>query len=157
MTTPITIQELFTFILFVLGIGAMGYLIVVLKNLSLLLKKVNKLVDDNDENIESTIAQLVEIRENINSITKTTDEAMKSIVPEVDELVCHMNSISGKVESIADSIDGTTYKLTETVDSVSDTISESAFAFQQNISSVSDYIQIVTEIIEVIKNLMKKR
>ena len=157
MNTPITIQDLFKLILFLLGIGALGYLIVVLKNLANLFKKVNLLVEQNDENIDFTIKELVEISENINSITKHTDEAMKSMVPEVDELICHINSISGKVESIADSIDDTTYKLTETVDSVSDSIGDSAFAFKQNINSISDYVQIITEIIEVIKNLIKKR
>lgn len=157
MTTPITIQDMFKFILFLLGIGAMSYLIIILRNIAILFKKINGIVEENDEHLDTTIKQLPEISQNINSITKTTDEAMKTIVPEVDELISHINNISGKVESITDSIDGTAYKLTETVDSVSDSISDSAFAFRQNVNSVSDYIQIVTEIIEVIKNLIQKR
>lgn len=157
MTTPITIQDLFKLILFLLGIGVMTYLILILKNITKLLKKVNDIAEANEECIDTTIKQLPGISENINSITKSTDVVIKDLMPEINGLVHNINRISGKVGSITDSIDSTTYKVAETVDSVTDSISETAYAFHNNFKSVSDYMQIITEVMEIIKNIIKKR
>lgn len=157
MDASLTLRDFFKLIIFLLSMGALTYLIIVLKNFAGILSKVNKIAEENMEFIDGTIKELPEISSNINEITKTTNQAMKSMLPEVDGILHSVNSISGKVESITDSIDSTTYKVAETVDNVSDSISGTAFAFQNNISSISDYISIAVELIDTIKGYIKKR
>lgn len=157
MATPITIQDLFKLILFLLGIGALGYLIAVLKNISKLIVKVIGIVENNEDYLTSTVKHLPDISKNINSITKITDDSMHNIMPEVDGIVHSANNITGKLESITDSIDSTTYKVSETVESVSDTINDTAYTFRNGVTSVSDYIEIITEVFNVIKNLVGKK
>lgn len=157
MNTPITIQDFFKLILFLLSIGAMGYLILIFKNISKLLKNINSVIEENEISIDTTIKQLPQISENINSITKNTDIAIKDLMPEINGLVHNINNISDKVGSITESIDHTTEKVFDTFDAVSDSITETAFAFQYNVKNINDYIQIVLEVIETIKNIIKKR
>lgn len=157
MNTPITIQDLFKLILFLLGIGAMSYLVLIFKHIFKLLKKINFVIEENKTSLDTTLKQLPQISENINSITKSADIAIKDLAPEINGLVHNINTISGKVESITESIDNTTNKVFDTFDAVSDSITETAFAFQYNVKNINDYIQIVLEVIETIKNIIKKR
>lgn len=157
MNTPITIQDLFKLILFLLGIGAMSYLVLIFKHIFKLLKKINSVIEENEISLDTTLKQLPQISENINSITKSADIAIKDLAPEINGLVHNINTISGKVESITESIDNTTNKVFDTFDAVSDSITDTAFAFQYNVKNINDYIQIVLEVIETIKNIIKKR
>lgn len=157
MNTPITIQDLFKLILFLLGIGAMSYLVLIFKHIFKLLKKINSVIEENETSLDTTLKQLPQISENINSITKSADIAIKDLAPEINGLVHNINTISGKVESITESIDNTTNKVFDTFDAVSDSITDTAFAFQYNVKNINDYIQIVLEVIETIKNIIKKR
>lgn len=157
MNTPITIQDLFKLILFLLGIGAMSYLVLIFKHIFKLLKKINSVIEENVTSLDTTLKQLPQISENINSITKSADIAIKDLAPEINGLVHNINTISGKVESITESIDNTTNKVFDTFDAVSDSITDTAFAFQYNVKNINDYIQIVLEVIETIKNIIKKR
>ena len=157
MNTPITIQDLFRLIMFLLGIGALGYLILIFKHIYKLLKQINSVIEENAASLDTTLKQLPGISENINSITKSTDIAIKDLAPEINGLVHNINSISNRVESITESIDHTTEKVFDTFDAVSDSVTETAFAFQHNVKNVNDYIQIILEVIETIKNIIRKK
>lgn len=157
MTATLTIQDLFKLILFLLGIGALTYLILVLKNINKLMSQINIVAEANEKNINDTLEQLPSISKNLTSITKSTDSAIKDLTPEINGLVQNINGISGKVNSITDSIDSTTHKVSETLDSVTDSISETAYAFQYNIKNIDSYIKLIVEIIETIKNAIKKK
>ncbi len=157
MGAALTVQDLFKLILFLLGIGALTYLILILKNINRLISQVNTVMKENEKNIDITIKQLPEISENINSITKNTNTAIKDLTPEINGLVHNINNISGKVGSITDSIDSTTHKVSETLDIVTDSISETAFAFQYNIKSIDNYIKLIVDIVETIKGYIKKK
>ncbi|WP_353095218.1 hypothetical protein [Tissierella praeacuta] len=157
MTATLTVQDLFKLILFLLGIGGLTYLILVLRNISKLITQINFIMESNKENIDGTFKQLPSISENISSITKSTDMALKDLTPEINNLVSNINDISGKVDSITDSIDSTTHKVSETFDVVSDSISETAYAFQYNVKNIDNYIKLVVDIIEAIRNIIKKK
>ncbi len=157
MTATLTVQDLFKLLLFLLGIGGLSYLILVLRNINKIITQVNIIVEDNKKNIDGTLKQLPIISENISSITKSTDIALKDLTPEINDLVSNINDISGKVGSITDSVDSTTHKVSETFDVISESISETAFAFQYNIKNIDNYIRLIVEIIEAIRNAIKKK
>ncbi|WP_313758413.1 hypothetical protein [Tissierella sp.] len=157
MTATLTVQDLFKLILFLLGIGGLTYLILVLRNISKLITQVSLIIEGNKKDIDVTLKQLPIISENISSITKSTDIALKDLTPEINNLVSNINDISGKVGSITDSVDSTTHKVSETFDVISDSISETAFAFQYNVKNIDNYIRLIVEIIETIRNAIKKK
>ena len=157
MTATLTVQDLFKLLLFLLGIGGLSYLILVLRNINKIITQVNLIVEDNKKNIDGTLKQLPIISENISSITKSTDIELNDLTPEINDLVSNINDISGKVGSITDSVDSTTHKVSETFDVISESISETAFAFQYNIKNIDNYIRLIVEIIEAIRNAIKKK
>lgn len=156
MASNLTIQDLFALILFLLGIGALIYLILVLKNINRLLCQAKLLTESNMKELDTTIKQLPEISENINAITKETRTTLNKLTPEIDELLHNINSISGKVESATEAIDNTTHKIVDTVDVLADSISETAIAIKYNVKDINTYIQIFKEILEFIKKALKK-
>lgn len=157
MNTALTVQDLFKLILFLLGIGAVTYLIIVLRNVNRLVVQIHNLTKDSEEDILSTMKQLPEISANVNSITKKTNNVLEELTPEINSLAKNINSITGKVESITDSLDDTTHKVTDTFDIVTDSISEAAYALQHNVKNVDNYIKILLEIVEAIKSFIKKK
>lgn len=157
MGATLTVQDLFKLILFLLGIGALSYLIVVFKNINKILLKVNSFIETNEKNINTIVNQFPEISENINSITRTASTTIEEITPEVAELVTNVNEITEKIDSITESIDNTTYKISETMDIVTDTVADTAYSLQDNIKNIDTYIKLILEVIDTIKGYLKKR
>lgn len=157
MSANLTVQDLFKLILFLLGIGVLTYLILALRNINKIIIGAKKLTEDNMKELDTTIKQLPEITYNINEITKEAKTTIKSLTPEINGLLFNINSISGKVEGITSSIDTTAHKITDAVDQVTEGIAETAYAFQSNTKNITDYMQILKEIIEIVRNALSKR
>lgn len=157
MDVSLTINDLFKILLYLVGIGALGYLIVVLRNLAKLTTRAIKIVEENEENINSTIKQIPEISENINSISKNTDKALKDMAPEINNVLHNVNNISTKVGSITDSVEETANKALETADIVTDSVADTAYALKYNVNNINDYIKIIIEIIDTIKNMLTRK
>lgn len=153
----LTVQDFFKLVLFLLGIGALTYLILVLKNLNKILLKVNNFFESNEKNINTVVKQLPEISENINSITKTANATIEEITPEMTELISNVNEITTKIDSITESVDNTTYKISETMDIVTDTVADTAYSLQDNIKNIDTYIKLILEVIDAIKGYLKKK
>lgn len=157
MDVSLTINDLFKILLYLVGIGALGYLIVVLKNIAKLTNGVVKIVEENEENINKTIKQVPGITENINSISKNADTALKEMTPEINSMLHNVNNISTKVGSITDSVEETASKALEAADIVTDSVADTAYALKYNVKNINDYINIIIEAIEVIKNMLKRK
>lgn len=157
MNIPITIQDFFKIILYILGIGALVYLILIFKNIVEILKRVNKLTEENEENFNTTMNEIPKISKGVTSIVDNTEKAIESIVPEVDGILHSTNNITGKLESITELVDGATYKVAETVDSVTSDISDTADTIKTNLESISGYIALMNEILIIIKNIIFKK
>lgn len=156
MSANLTVQDLFTLILFLMGIGVLAYLILVLNKVNKILGQARDIANANIKEIDTTIKQLPEISENINAITKETKDTLETLQPEVSGLVKNINSISCKVEDITNVIDETTHKVGDTVGVVSDSISDTAEAFQLNAKNVTEYIAIIREIFDMIRKALQK-
>lgn len=157
MDAVLTVKDLLTLALYLLGIGVLFYLVLILKNAYQTIKSFRVVFDENQANIDNTLKHLPDITNHISSITESTDVMLKDITPEVNNLVHNVSNITGRVDSIADSLSNTTNKVYETVDLVGDSISETAYAFQYNVKNVDNYIKIIIETIETIKSVLKKK
>ncbi len=157
MDVSLTINDLFKIGLYIVGIGALGYLIVIFKNLAKLISKISGIVEDNEENINATIKEVPEISGNINSITKNADIAIKEMTPDINGIVKNANDITGKIGSITDTAEQTAMKALDTADLTVDAIADAAYSLKFNIKNINDYIQIIGDVIERVKIIIKNR
>lgn len=157
MDGSLTVNDLFKILLYLVGIGALGYLALVLRNVAKLVSKLTGIVNENEENINEIINEVPQISVNINSITKNADLAIKEMTPEINGIVKNANNITGKVGSLSDSAEQTILKALDTADITVDAIADAAYSLKFNVKNVNDYIQIIGDVIERVKEIIKKR
>lgn len=114
----ITIEALVIFILVCLAVAVSIFLIITLNNLNRLLKKFNKIMETNKENIDKTISILPDTVNNLNEATIS------------------MKGTLDKAGSVIGTIDGA---VTDTVVSVSDT-TETVFEVVKVVGLIAKYI-----------------
>ncbi len=150
MTATITIQELFTFILYLLGIGLLVYLILLIKNVNKLITKARQIVEENTKEIDTSLKQLPDISTNINYITKDVKDLVEKTSPNLQDLMVNASSITNKLDTSSD-------KRFDAIDSVSDSVGHTAVTIKDNINNVTDYIVLIMDVIDIIKNALKNR
>lgn len=150
MTATLTVQDLFKLILYLLGVGALIYFIVLIKNLNNVISAIRNLLIKNEKEIDITIKQLPHISENINAISKGTKELVETASPEAVKLINNASSLSEK-------LDKTGTKVCDAVEEVSQSISSTASTIESNIKNASDYIELIMDIIDIIRNTLKKK
>lgn len=157
MEANLTVKDLFTLILFLVGMGVGIYFILVLSKINKILGQAKDMIESNIKEIDSTIKQLPDISYNVNEITKETKNTLAVLSPEISGLVHNINSISDQASSITKTVKDTTDKVSDTVDNVTDSITDTALAFQYGSKTLTDYMNILMEVFEIIKNLLSKR
>lgn len=150
MTATLTIQDLFKLILYLLGIGVLVYLIVLIRHLNNVIIGIKNILNRNEKEIDITLKQIPNIAENINSITGDTKNLVKSVSPEAEKLINNVSSISKK-------LDNTSSKVLDAIDEVTDSISSTATTIEHNIKNANDYIELVVDIIDIVKSALKKK
>ena len=101
MTTPVTIEELFKFILFLLGIGVLGFLLVFLKNANNLVSQARRLAEKNEKELDRVLKNLPEISESINCILEDSKVLIGQNGPQLTDMISNLNSISEKLIPLA--------------------------------------------------------
>src|SRR5699024_8811704 len=115
-----------------------------------LVSKARKMVEENEKEIDTSLKQLPEIIINVNSITEDTKELIEKVSPDVTDLIANANSITEKADSTGE-------KVFDAIDVVTDSVTEAAFAIEGNMRNIADYVQLLFEIIDIIRNSLKKR
>lgn len=157
MEANLTVKDLFSLILFLVGIGVGIYFIMVLSKINKILGQAKDMIEANLKEIDTTIKQLPDISYNVNEITKEANKTLAQLSPEISGLVHNINSISDQASSITKSVKDTTDKVSDTVDNVTDSITDTALAFQYGSKTLTDYVNIIMEVFEMIKNMLGKR
>lgn len=157
MEANLTINDLFTIVLFIVGIGAGIFLILVLSKVNKILGQAKDMIESNINEIDTTIKQLPGISYNINEITKETKQTISELTPEISGLIRNVYSISDQASAITNTVKGTTEKVSHTVDDVTNSLTDTALAFQYGSKTLTDYINIIMEVFEAIKNMINNK
>lgn len=157
MDANLTINDLFSIILFIVGIGAGIFLILVLSKVNKILGQAKNMIESNINEIDTTIKQLPDISYNINEITREAKHTITELTPEISGLIQNVHSISDQAEFITNTVKDTTEKVSHTVDDVTNSITDTALAFQYGSKTLTDYINIIMEIFEAIKNMINNK
>lgn len=150
MTATLTIQDLFRLILYLLGIGALVYIIVLIKNLNNAITGIKNILNRNEKEIDTTIKQLPYIAQNINSISEEAKNFVKSVSPEAEKLVSNASSLSER-------LDNTSSKVFNAINEVSESICSTATTIEHNIKNANDYIELIMDIIGIIKSALNRK
>lgn len=150
MTATLTIRNLFKLILYILGIGVLVYLIILIKNLNNTISNIKNLLYQNEKEIDATIKQLPYISQNINDISEDTKKLVKSVSPDAIELVNNANSLSQK-------LDNTSGKVCDAIEEISESISSTASTIESNVKNASDYVELIVDIINIIRSTLRKK
>lgn len=89
---PVTWGDLIKIVLFLLGAGVLFYLLLAVANLVGILKNINKMLDKNRNNINSTLDKLPAITENVVKVSDIVKDEMENI-----------QKVMGNVGKISDS------------------------------------------------------
>ena len=157
MDTPMTLEAMLKFILFLLGIGAMVYLIIFFRNLSRLMGNANKLLEENIEDLDGALKSLPPIIKNVEEISAEANKMIGEMEPDLVNITANVADITDKFGSVSTAVESTAMKAADTIDIVSGSISDTAYAFSSNVNSIDKYIALVLEVLEQIKIFIKKR
>ncbi|NLM05532.1 MAG: hypothetical protein GX219_01225 [Tissierellia bacterium] len=157
MDTPMTLEAMLKFILFLLGIGAMVYLIIFFRNLSRLMGNANKLLEENIEDLDGVLKSLPPIIKNVEEISAEANKMIGEMEPDLVNITANVADITDKFGSVSTAVESTAMKAADTIDIVSGSISDTAYAFSSNVNSIDKYIALVLEVLEQIKIFIKKR
>lgn len=94
----ITWGDLFSVVLFILGIGVLFYLLLAIANLVGILKNVRRTLDKNKDNIDNTLEKLPEITDNVAKVTDILKDEMEAIQSVIDNVGKISNSAKDTVE-----------------------------------------------------------
>ncbi len=156
MTASLTIKDLFSLILFLLGIGIGVYLVAILSKVNRIMAKTTDMIEDNIEELDATIKTLPEISHNVSEITKETNYAITKLTPEVEKVLRDTSHISGAVSEISDSVGGSAKKLEDAVDGVSDSVLGVASNLESSSGNISYYMNYMFEMMDVIREVVFK-
>ena len=144
-----TLGDILTTLLIVAGIVALVALALFLFNLVKTLKQVNKILDDNEKDINRVVADLPGITQNVNSITTEANSLISTVGPEVQSIV-------GSAKHVVDNVETTALQVTDTVGLVSDSVADTALNLKHNVSSAQDYLVFVTEVADIVRAWVRK-
>ena len=104
MDIAFTLRDLLLFLLFCFISAVCVYLIIILKNLNRFFGNMNRITEENDENIKKTITMLPDVTKNINSAALGINENLDKVVKVVDTLdgaiVDSVTAFAGGAENI---------------------------------------------------------
>ena len=146
MDIALTLQEIMWVILFLVAVGLGVFLILAIKNVVGILKKVNKIVDDNEKSINTILKEAPIIMDNVNKITEDVQETLDAVSPSITHIVSNVDIISTDITN-------TVEKVTYTVDVVGESIEETAEMLKDSKKSISNYLNMIMEIAAVLKGI----
>lgn len=150
MNMTLTLEELLIFIVYLLGIGLGVFLIIAIKNIVGILKRINGLLDENQESINSILQETPLIMENVNKITADVEDSIKTLKPSVTNIVKNVDTIS---DDVTETIDKVTY----TVDVVGESIEDTVDSLKNHKGTIVNYLNMFLDISKILKSLLSKR
>lgn len=97
MAVTISLNDVFTFILLVVGITLLVYLVITVGNINSVIKEIKYTLRKNKDNIDNTISSLPGIASNISAITGELQEGVQTIASTAEIIEKNIGKSSGKL------------------------------------------------------------
>lgn len=141
----INLSALGNAILVILGIIALVFLVIVLKNLSKLIKSANEVLEDNRNSIDITIEKIPGIVDDAERLVGNVNELVAD--PNIKMAISKANDTLTNVSMISEDVK-------DTVNYFGETAIDTADTFSEGVTSVSDYALMVKDVIDILRNVI---
>ncbi len=101
-----SVKDLLLFILWALLVGIFGYLILILHRAFKMVKQVSKIVEDNKESIDKTLAIVPDLTQNIESISGEVSHDISAFRETIDNVSETTESVTETINENKSFIDG---------------------------------------------------
>ena len=136
------------FILTLVGIIALVFLILALKNISSLVKSVQEILDKNADNVDDIIEKLPGVVDQANMLVSNVNTVVQD--PNLRMAIAKANDTMTNVNSITDDI-------RDTVNYVGETAIDSIDTVGAGIASVGDYSSLIIDVVDIVKGVISGR
>lgn len=150
MQITISLGDLGLFILFVLAVVVGIYLVITLRNVSMVLKQAKKILDENEQPIKELIKPLPKIAKNFEGITGKVSKGVEDVDKKVP---CIMKNVDG----ITDNLNKSTKSINTAVDTIGEGITDTLSIVQGTAGDVTMYIKIINEIAKFMTGVFSKK
>lgn len=136
------------FILTLVGIIALVFLILALKNINSLVKSVQEILDKNADNVDDIIEKLPGVVDQANMLVSNVNTVVQD--PNLRMAIAKANDTMTNVNSITDDI-------RDTVNYVGETAIDSIDTVGAGIASVGDYSSLIIDVVDIAKSVISGR
>lgn len=150
MTIQFTLQELFNFLAYVVGISVGIFLLIILWNINKILGTLRTIIVSNQKEIEDTITTLPGIFENTEQITsnvKETTDRLKVSVPAIVEDVEGVSKVTREKIEFAGVV----------IENVGSGINDVVDVFKKETSEYAAYYNVLKEVFQIIYRTFSSR
>lgn len=143
-----TLTDLLLGLLIIVGIVVLVLLAKVLMSLSKTMNVLSKIAEDNQENLNQTLANLPSISKSAEEIMSQADVMIKEVKPSLVTTLTEVQGITSNVNKLSgDAVDTVEYVALSAVDSMD--------SLTKGVSSATDYVALIKQILESIKSILK--
>lgn len=143
-----SLAELLLALLVIVGIVVLVLLAKVLLSLSKTMTVLNKVVEDNQENINESLKFLPSISNSADGILKEAKVMVTEVKPNLVSTITEVQGITTNVNKLSgDAVDTVEYVAMTAVDTMDN--------LTTGVSSATDYIALIKNILESIKSVLK--
>lgn len=144
----INVNLLGNIILTILGIVALVFLVLLLKNLNALVTKVQGVLDKNSDNLDQVIDKLPNIADQASTLVSNVNTIVAD--PNLKMAIAKANDTMTNVNSITDDI-------RDTVNYVGVTAVDSVDTLGAGVASITDYSTLIMDVIDIARNVISGR
>ena len=135
-------------ILTILGIVALVFLILLLKNVNSLIQKIQGVLDKNSTNLDQVINKLPELADQANTLvanvnTLASDPNLKMAIAKANDTMTNVNSITDDIR--------------DTVNYVGVTAVDSVDTLGAGVASITDHSTLIMDVIDIARNVISGR
>lgn len=100
MNATITVGELLVVLMSILGVGVLGYLVVLLMKVNETLKSIQGLVHRNEKHLDETLELIPRVLENVEGITDNVNKSMGHVQSTIENVSEVSDYVHDMVEGI---------------------------------------------------------
>lgn len=144
----INIRLIADIILFLVGVIAIVFLALFLKNATTLVKSLQKIVNENDDKIKDVIDKLPTLVNQANTLVDNVNGLVSD--PNLKMAISKANLAISNVSDI-------TLDVKDTVNYFGESFVDTADTFEEGIASINDYASLIMDVFEIVRNVIAGR
>ena len=104
MGATITVGQLLILLMSILGVGVLGYLLILLMKANESLKNIQQVISKNEKHIDESLERIPRVLEHVQGITKNVDQSMVHVQSTIENVSDVSEYVTDMVEGINEDV-----------------------------------------------------